>query len=105
MQISREELILYLRCLNEVLRGFAVENFERRLGLSKAELTKDDARLREIEKSARNGGSIRDVHIHAVVIKATMEELGKSEFPTRTGFELREAQRLLEKLNQTFVTL
>ena len=84
MQLSREEF--YLQCLNEVVRGFTVENFERRLGASKAELTKEDADLREIEKSARIGGSIPDVNIRAAVIKATMEELGKSEFQTRTGF-------------------
>ena len=100
MQISREELILYLQCLNEVLRGFAVQNFERRLGVSKAELTKEDARLREIEKFARNGGSIPDVHVRAAVINATMEELGESEFQTRTGFELPEAQKILERLSQ-----
>jgi len=103
MPLSQEELILYLQCLNEVLRGFGVENFERTLKVSESELTKEDARLREIEKSTRTrkGSSISDVRVRPEVIRTTMEELGESEFQTRTGYELSEAEKLLKRLEQT----
>ena len=98
MQLSQDELILYLQCLNEVLRGFSVQNFDQTLGVSKSELAAEDATLREIERSFRKESSILDVHIRAEVIIVTMEELGESEFQTRTGFELSEAARLLKSL-------
>jgi hypothetical protein len=54
--------------------------------------------LREIEKATRSGDLIRDVHIRPEVIRATMDKLGESEFQTLTGFEMSEAEELLERL-------
>jgi len=101
VQLSQEELILYLQCLNEVLRGFSVENIERTLGVSESELAKEDASLRKMELSVQKGGSIPDVRIRPEVIGATMKELGESEFQTRTGYELSAAKKLLKRLEQT----
>jgi hypothetical protein len=99
MQLSQDDLTLYLQCLNEVLRGFSVENFERRLGASESELVEEDGNLREIERAARKGGPIpNNIRIRPQVIRVTVEELGESGFQTRTGFELHESEILLRRI-------
>jgi hypothetical protein len=100
MLLSQKELALYLQCLNEVLRGFSVEDFLGTLHASQSELAIEDQRLREIELAATSGSPLPDVQVRTAVIKATMKELGESEFETRTGFQLREARFLLQKAEQ-----
>jgi hypothetical protein len=100
MQLSQDELTLYLQCLNEVLRGFSAKNFEQKLGVLESELVEEDGNLREIERASRKGSPIPNVRIRPEVIRATMEELGESEFQTRTGFELYESEALLRRTNR-----
>jgi hypothetical protein len=101
MRLSHDDLVLYLQCLNEVLRGFTIENFEQTLEVSRSELAREDARLREIESATRIGNPIPDVCVRSKVIRATMDELGESEFATRTGYELTEAEEFLNRLERS----
>jgi len=97
MQLSHDELVLYLQCLNEVLRGFKITNFDQTLGISKQHLHAEDEQLRAIEKSGQTFSTILDIPIRPTVINATISEL-EWEFQIRTGFEISEAKELLKRI-------
>jgi hypothetical protein len=100
MQLSQNDLIFYLQCLNEILRGFTIENFKTALGVSADALTREDASLREVERAARMGKPIPRIHVRPAVIRATMDKLDESEFQTRTGYKLSEAEEFLRRLSK-----
>ncbi|OJV39946.1 MAG: hypothetical protein BGO25_09080 [Acidobacteriales bacterium 59-55] len=100
MQLSQNDLNFYLQCLNEVLHGFTIENFETALGVSADALARENVSLREIERAARMGKPIPQVGVRPNVIKATIDELGEPEFQTRTGYKLSEAEEFLRRLSK-----
>ena len=97
---STDQREFLLQILNEVCNGFRVDEFERTLGFSR-----DNAR--SVWSRLNDGGDISSLSSHEVsalrrATILTMNELedGISEFQTRTGFEVEQAQSMIELLGK-----
>lgn len=98
--IESSEKDLLRNVLNEVLNGFAIQNFEQTIGISRSELE----RLFEYfnDRSATQEMQLTRPQVSAVVnaLRATLQELGSEEFQTRTGFDLAEGKIVLHRLTR-----
>jgi hypothetical protein len=91
-------LLLY-SVLNEVLHGFALDNFDVTIGKSKQELREFFKHLSGVSEEATielDLGMITALHN---ALRETITELGVEEFHTRTGYSLEEGENLLRELN------
>jgi hypothetical protein len=103
LTLSRDETALLANCLNEVLHGFAVKNFEQQLSgspkqfqvlLDKLNSTyqKTDAASSPLQLSPS------DLRLLANSIAVCIAELGEEEFSTRVGFDIKVAQKYAQEL-------
>ena len=93
--LDSSKWLLLRSILNEVLNGFALDNFDAVIGQDKEELFKLLACLRDLPGDANvdlNLNQTRALH-------ETLLELGTAEFHTRTGYIFEEGQRVLGELN------
>jgi hypothetical protein len=96
LEFSSEELTLLSNCLNEVLNGFTVDNYEAILGASESQIASlltlfnEPARLGPHQCVTLERGDLGPL---CRSLRLTMNELG-AEFSTRTGFSVDEADRL-----------
>jgi hypothetical protein len=98
-KLTNEELTYFGNVLNEVLRGFRVDDFERRLKASK-ESTEE-----LWGKFTRNAPPAGEVTLSASEItslcsatKLCYEEFGEEEFSTRLGVSAAEALKQVDAL-------
>jgi len=91
-EFTEGELLIIHNCLNEVLNGFPVSDFEGALGVSQGYATSLMRRLDSggntfVLTAADRGALARSI---GLVVK----ELGEGEFSTRVGAEVTDAERL-----------
>ena len=89
---------LLLSVLNEVLNGFAIDNFDALLGTNRSELEQ----LRAHPKGLSDGADIRlnrnQTKVFRNALRETLRELGVEEFHPRTGFDFEEGEQVLKRL-------
>lgn len=98
----REAELLIWAIPNEVINGFKVDDFYRKIGASESEFKGRTNRLRQTPGDEHLALETPDVRVFRNVLALTLEELGVDEFQTRTGFEFDMGQRLLVKLDRFF---
>jgi hypothetical protein len=86
--------------LNEVLNGFALDNFDVVIGMKRSELGQLLAYLNELPGDAEVDLNLTQVVALRNALRETLRELGIEEFSTRTGYDFQVGEVVLEKLNQ-----
>ena len=79
--------------LNEVLNGFALNNFDALIGQGNEELFKLFARLRDLPEDANIDLDLNQTRAFRSALHETLRELGTEEFHTRTGTHLTRGER------------
>jgi len=96
---SREWRLLH-QCLNEILRGFRLDNLEGVIGIEEPRLTELLAYLDELPEKAEISLDLTQTLVFRNALRETLRELGVEEFHTRTGFDFVEGEATLAKLNR-----
>lgn len=84
---------------NEVINGFAVDDFQQRIGISEDEFKSIAKRLRLISKTENIQLATHDALPFRNALELTLDELGVDEFEIRTGYDFDDGNRLLQELN------
>ena len=95
-----EELGLLASVLNEVLNGFSISEFDRRIGMKRADLEHLFSRL---HVPGNQDAIMLDVNQARALRNALFEtigELGSEEFQTRTGYDFGRGTTFLQRLDQ-----
>jgi hypothetical protein len=98
-RFSSEELGLLSSVLNEVLNGFSVPDFDRKIGMKRADV---ENLLKHLHALGR-GATTLDVDQTRAFRNAlfeTIRELGIEEFQTRTGYDLSWGNDSLKRLDR-----
>lgn len=100
VELSRNEVdLLAWNVSNEVVNGFAVQDFNATVGASPEAFRSLANRLRSSE-----GGKATITSTEAAVFRnalaLTLQELGEEEFHTRTGHSFEEGNAVLARLNR-----
>ncbi len=94
------------QAFNEVINGFRVDNFDQTIGLSKDLAKSEMNTLRDYYQNAKNENlskirreiNLELIHIYINVLKEVFKEIEEWEFHTRMGAQKKEAQKLLDSL-------
>lgn len=86
--------------LNEVLNGFALDNFDVVIGMKRSELGQLLAYLHELPGDADVDLNLTQAVAFRNALRETLRELGIEEFSTRTGYDFEVGEHVLEKLDQ-----
>jgi hypothetical protein len=99
------EAIFANQILNEVVNGFAVPDFEEALGMSRGEAEKLLARAHNA--AGQHGShsetfalSNTEAFFFKKALGRTLDELGRDEFETRTGYAFEVGQNKLAELQE-----
>jgi len=94
-----EEMGLLKSVLNEVLHGFEIREFERRIGLERKTLDALFEQFRLVDRRETATLDINQTRAFRNALFETIRELGVHEFETRTGYSLHQGEAVLEKLD------
>jgi hypothetical protein len=86
--------------LNEVLNGFAVDDFNVVIGLNRSELSQLLEYLDELPGDEEIDLNLTQTTAFRNALRETLRELGIEEFSTRTGYDFEVGEDVLEKLNE-----
>jgi len=84
--------------LNEVLNGFALDNFDAVIGLNRGELHTLLSHLCYLSVNEKVNLDLRQTGAFRNALRESLRELGTEEFHTRTGYTFDEGQRVLGEL-------
>lgn len=98
--IESSDRNLLRNVLNEVLNGFAIDNFESTIGISWSELNELFERFKELSDDEQLRLTRPQAWAVHNALRETLRELGIEEFHTRTGFDFVESKIVLERLSQ-----
>ncbi len=90
---------LFGNALNEVINGFAVPDFERKIG-DKEDLTALLKHLHTLNHSDVLELGVKEVRSIRNALHETIRELGIEEFHTRTGYDFEDGKAALAKLDE-----
>ena len=100
MEISLEESnFLAWEITNEVVHGFRVDDFKRKIGSTEEEFASTSKRLRAIETTENVQIEAFEAVAYRNALALTLYELGEDEFETRTGFDFDKGGRILREMN------
>lgn len=91
---------LLRNALNEVLNGFAIQNFEGTIGISRSELELLFEYFNDHSADAQVQLTRTQASAALNALRATLGELGSEEFHTRTGFDFAESEIALQRLTR-----
>jgi hypothetical protein len=103
-RLDSEELGLLGSVLNEVLNGFEVPEFDRKIGMKRGDL---EELLKQLQTLGSHDAVTLDIHqTHAFrnALSETIKELGAEEFHTRTGYDFGQGNASLKRLDQLLGT-
>jgi hypothetical protein len=86
--------------LNEILNGFAIDNFESTVGTPRSDLEKLFQYLSGLPHNAQVKLTQTQVGAAYNALRETLRELGNEEFQIRTGFDFTESETMLRRLGQ-----
>jgi hypothetical protein len=98
--LDADERRLLLNVLNEVLHGFAVDNFDEVIGKGREEV------LHLLTEVSEAGGDQKVVlnpdqtAIFRNALRTTLASLSAGDFPVRTGEDINIAESVLARLDQ-----
>lgn len=86
--------------LNEILNGFAIDDFDDAIGISEGEVQQLLAELNELPDDTGITLDRRRATAFRNALHKTLSELGIEEFHTRTGTDFEEGHDVLRRLNE-----
>ena len=98
LRFDENEWLLFVNALNEILNGFAVQNFEEVIGAEREQVGRLIKKVLALKPSDEKVLTQKEAHIISNAIQQTIRELGIEEFQTRTGYDLNEGTRILDRL-------
>jgi|SRR5271157_4353373 len=101
---NSDDLGLLGSILNEVLNGFDVPEFDRRIGIKRTDLEELLARLHELGSDDAMTLDTNQTRAFRNALFETIRELGIEEFHTRTGYDFGQGNALLKKLDRLLGT-
>ena len=99
-RFESQELGLLGSVLHEVLNGFAIPEFDRRIGMKKADLEDLLKHLHTLGDRDAVTLDIRQTRAFRNALSETIKELGAEEFHTRTGYDFGQGNASLKRLDQ-----
>ena len=84
--------------LNEILNGFAIDNFESTVGIPRSDLEKLFQYLSGLPDNAQVKVTQHQAWAAYNALREALRELGNEEFQTRTGFDFTESETMLRRL-------
>ncbi len=84
--------------LNEILNGFAIDNFESTVGIPRSDLDTLFQYLSGLPHNAQVKVTQTQAWAAHNALREALGELGKEEFQTRTGFDFTEGENMLRAL-------
>jgi hypothetical protein len=103
-RFESQELGLLGSVLNEVLNGFAVPEFDSRIGMKKADIEDLLKHLQTLGAGDALTLDMGQTRAFRNALSETIRELGVEEFHTRTGYDFREGNACLKRLDQLLGT-
>ena len=97
---NSDDLGLLRSVLNEVLNGFDVPEFDRRIGMKRAALEELLARLHNFGSHDAMTLDTNQTRAFRNALFETIRELGVDEFHTRTGYDFSQGKAVLKKLDR-----
>jgi hypothetical protein len=97
---NSDDLGLLGSVLNEVLNGFNVPEFDRRIGMKRADLEELLARLHDFGSHDAVTLDTSQTRAFRNALFETIKELGVEEFHTRTGYDFSQGNAVLKKLDR-----
>jgi len=94
-----EELNLLTNVLNEVLNGFEIPEFERRIEMSRKDLDNLFRHLHSLADCEEVVLDLDQTHAFRNALLEVIRELGSEGFQTRTGYGFSEGNSVLKKLD------
>ena len=85
--------------LNEVLNGFALENFEIVIGMKESEVRQLLAYLGELSDNTELDLDLTQLVAFRNALRETLRELGREEFCSRTGYDFETGEEVMKVLN------
>src|SRR5437660_6183970 len=90
--IESRDAQLLRNALNEVLNGFALDDFDAAIGIGRSELQQLFKYLSELSNNAKVELTRAEMRASHNALRETLRELGIEEFQTRTGFKFEEGE-------------
>jgi hypothetical protein len=103
-RLDSEEQGLLRSVLNEVLNGFEVPEFERRIGMNSADLEQLLKHLQTLGNRDAVTLDIQQTRAFRNALSEAIRELGVEEFHTRTGYDFGQGNATLQRLDQLLGT-
>ncbi len=94
-----EERGLLESVFNEVLNGFEVAEFEKRIGMQKSEIDKILKHLRTLSNGEEVTLDLIQTRAFRNALFESIRELGIEEFQTRTGYDIGRGNATLKRLD------
>ena len=89
--------------LNEILNGFAVDDFDAAIGMKEGELRQLLTELNELPDDVGIALDRKQATAFRNALHKTLSELGVEEFHTRTGIDVSDGDDVLRQLNELVV--
>jgi hypothetical protein len=102
LNLSRDETLLIHNVLNEVLNGFVVTDFNKRIGASSDVVVGDlypRVRISENDQPADVEVSREELLVLRNSLRECLSELGKDEFPIRVGLPFHFGDERLNEMD------
>ena len=105
LSLSHEEAVIFANLLNEVLRGFRVENLESTIGADRQQIEDLWNRMASVARATKDRDGSLDLSSGETstilaICGLCLKEL-EGEFSTRVGFTPKETAILMSQLRQT----
>jgi hypothetical protein len=85
--------------LNEVLRGFKVDDFSNVIGIGKEKLRRLDVQLDGLPEGAAIELGLPEIIALHNALRECLRQFGRDEFHTRTGYGFEDGERTLRELH------
>jgi hypothetical protein len=99
LELEHDEFdLLVWNIANEVINGFKVGDFDRRIGTSFEDFKDIAIKLRAVPAVEAAVLSLHEATVFKNALAITLEELGEDEFETRTGYSFEKGNLVLKSL-------
>ena len=98
--LDSEALGLLGSVLNEVLNGFEIPEFDRKIGMKRGQLKELLKHLHTLPSRDTVTLDVQQTYAFRNALSETIRELGAEEFHIRTGYDFDLGNAFLERLNQ-----
>jgi hypothetical protein len=102
LELSPGEVLLLSNVLNEVCSGFALQNFDARMGASEAQVRRTFEKMQSLstQEKTRVPVTHEELSLLQNALTEALRELGADDFPIRTGVDFEVGEAVLRELER-----